>query len=253
MADKIAILSDIHANAEALSAVLDDIRKQRVTCIFNLGDAIGYGPDPISCLYAIQAFDLNLKGNHEAAILYGAFGFSREAQLATYWTQKIIKQKQYLELLNFLFMLSPRADYKDWILVHGSPCDAVSEYLNSDAISNEDGLALLDRNFNRIQNLCFVGHTHTPGFFVQRKNSIKFIYPTYINNTLKIDTNAKYIINPGSVGQPRDGNPKASYILVDGDTISWKRISYNYEKTIAKIQSIPELPINLGRRLALGH
>jgi len=247
--EKIAVLSDIHSNLEALLAVLNNIERENVSKIFNLGDFIGYGPDPIPCLQVVQSFDLNLRGNHEDAILNKPDNFSYEAKEAIKWTRKVIRQKENKDFLGFLFMLPAKGFHNNWLLVHGSPCYPVFEYLVSDLITSKEGLDVLRQNFNQIQNVCFVGHTHVPGFFIQRNNGIKYIYPPYINNRLELDAEAKYIINPGSVGQPRDGVSLASYLIIDGNTIIWKRVPYDKEQTMAKIRAIPDLPNNLAGRL----
>lgn len=239
------IISDIHANLPALEAVLADAAPfDRVWC---LGDIVGYGPYPNECIARLRDLPLTtLAGNHDwAAIGRLELGyFNREARAAVVWTRLALMpdNKAYLESLPTMLV---EADYT---LAHGSPGQPVEEYI-VDLLSAE-------QNFNLFKTrVCLVGHTHWPVAFF-RSNGVERmciqIAPQW-NERIKINT-GRWIINPGSVGQPRDGDPAASYALLDPDAGEWeyRRVAYPFEETQARMRHF-KLPERLIERLSHGH
>lgn len=252
MSEPIAIVSDIHSNLEALTRVLEDIEKRGVKKIICLGDIIGYGPNPRECLkLAIERFHFSLCGNHEWALYAGPIGFSDNATAAINWTKQQLFSNSYSDEENkqfrdFINSLKPVKEENDVMFSHASPIDPLVHYLLPLDVFNTP---LMTRIFSKFNRICLLGHTHVPGVFTQ---NFIFYQPEAVGNVFKIDKNSKVIINVGSVGQPRDGNPQASYGIFYGDAIEFVRLDYDNIKTRDKILNIPDLPSYLGDRLLNG-
>ena len=239
-----AVISDIHSNLAALEAVLADIDQRGVQRIICLGDLIGYGPDPVACADLVaERCEWSLMGNHDFGVLYEPTNFNAAAEQAAYWTRRQFERASLEDPTsgqrrwNFLGHLRVRVAENGYLSVHGTPRRPINEYLfPDDAINNPQKLASI---FERIEHVCMVGHTHVPGVFT-------------------VEPGQKAIVNPGSVGQPRDGDPRASYAILDtGDAgakhrFEFFRIPYEVELTIDKIHAIPELHDWLGDRLREG-
>ena len=242
-----AILSDVHGNAEAMQAVLEDIEKRGIKEIYCLGDLVGYGPEPAKCIELARTFEVNLLGNHEDAILFEPEGFSHRAKTAAEWTRKELSRASSgsNDLFEFLGAL-PKRHLKDSTLyVHGSPRDPTQEYVFPTDIKRSQKLKSI---FSRFDKVCFAGHTHYTGVLTDKK---EFLAPPDLCNIYVIDKE-KAIINVGSVGQPRDGNPKSGYVTFDGDTVVFHRVKYNVKKTVDKILNAHGLDDSLGTRLLTG-
>lgn len=239
---RIAIISDIHSNLFALQAVLADIDHHQADKIICLGDVVGYGPSPNECTELIkERADICLMGNHDWAVLGNedlAYfnSFAREAVL---WTQARMspEAKEFLKMLPFI-VVEDECTY-----VHSAPFEpqAWTYVLNrNDAIFQ----------FSVMQTqLCFVGHTHVAGIFREKNDSYDFL----IEDGIQIDDQSKYIINVGSVGQPRDYDARASYGIYDGERKSFEfhRIPYDIESTQIRMQE-ERLPAYLVDRLSYG-
>lgn len=242
---KIGIISDIHSNAEALAVVLNELKK--VEQIFCLGDIIGYGADPVYCIKKMKEIDcLCIKGNHEGALTgeLELHYFNEVARISLQWTRKKLGEKNY----NYLNGLGRRIDIaKDILGVHGSPRQPLWEYILDKQIAEE-----IFNEFNF--KVYFVGHSHIAGYFAfHQKNRIVHYFKATKGAEIILEDNYSYIINCGSVGQPRDGNPQASYALFDSEkrTVYIKRVSYSIGKAQDKIVKA-NLPIFLAERLAFG-
>ncbi len=244
-----AIISDIHGNLEALEAVLADIRQQGIAQIYCLGDIIGYGPNPRECIDLIRHHcQVTILGNHDQAALFDPEGFNAGAERAIFWTRKMLESgdpnsnEKRWEFLGDL----PRMRREDkFLFVHGSARNPLNEYVFPEDIYNQ---RKMERIFGLVDRYCFQGHTHIPGVFTDDYN---FRSPEEIG--FKIDlADQKVLVNVGSVGQPRDGDNRSSYVVVDGSTVNFRRVEYDFEKTIAKIYPIPELDNFLGDRLRDG-
>lgn len=240
-----AIIADIHANLEAFSAVLEDIKcAGGVDQFWCLGDIIGYGPDPSRCIQLLrEQKPICIAGNHDLAAIGKLIlkDFNPDAAAAIRWTAQVITDddKKYLESL-------PKVIEKDgFTLVHGSPRELTWEYLVS------IGSALANYCYLRTQ-YCLVGHSHIPLFFHQKEdgNVVSIPFDETIGQALSKD---RYIINPGGVGQPRDGDPRASYAIYDSQSgiIKLHRVRYDYKETQMKIIKA-NLPLKLSIRLAHG-
>jgi diadenosine tetraphosphatase ApaH/serine/threonine PP2A family protein phosphatase len=250
----IAILSDIHGNLEAITAVLDDIQQQGVEKIYNLGDTVGYGPNPLECLDLAMGMDVTLLGCHDSAVLNNdAEGFCVGARHAAYWTRKhfdrIADASLHERRFNFLSKLPLRHEEGSHLYVHGSARNPLYEYLFPEDIFNERKLLRIGEAYDRI---CFVGHTHIPGIFEEQgPGKWQFICPEECESEYFVKDH-RIIGNVGSVGQPRDLDDRACYVLFDGERIQFRRVEYDYEPTIRKIYAIPELIDFLGDRLREG-
>ena len=235
-----AIISDVHANLEALRAVLDDIDKQGVEEIYCLGDVIGYGPDPRKCLDLVQQCKVVLLGNHDYAALADTKGFNDAARRALLWTIDQLDDPEEPQLAverrwKFLAGLPLTHRENDILYVHASPREPLTEYVFPEDVNKPMKMEAI---FAQIERYCFVGHTHVPGIFTEAR---RFYSPEKLKSVYRMDGN-KMLCNVGSVGQPRDGNPRACYVLLDGDTIIFRRVVYDVERTLRKINLVPELP-----------
>ncbi len=248
-----AIISDIHSNMHALGAVVDDARARGAGQFWCLGDIVGYGAQPMECLEVVRELSSHtLKGNHEQAVLEGPFGFNPLASAAIMWTRSRVEtgSESMRDGMPFLEELAERKDLDSATLVHGSPSHPLDEYL-----FREDTLEFLPqrmeerpklaRCFERIERPCFVGHTHVPGVIDQE---LRWISPAGCADGY--DTEGKScFINVGSVGQPRDGDRRASYALWDGRHAHFRRVEYDFAAAAELIFREADLPDMLGQRL----
>jgi len=250
-----ALISDIHGNLEALDAVLADIKNKGITEIYCLGDIIGYGPNPRECIDRVVSCQLCLLGNHDQGALFDPEGFNPGAERAIFWTreqlEKPIPNRQAVDR-RWEFLSERPLMYREgeFLFVHGSPRNPVNEYIFPEDIYNE---RKMDALFRLVERYCFQGHTHVPGIFVEQSpdDLYQFNSPEEIELVHKLD-GRKTLCNVGSVGQPRDGDWRACYILLDGDTIRYRRVEYDIDTTVRKIYAVPELENFLGDRLRDG-
>jgi diadenosine tetraphosphatase ApaH/serine/threonine PP2A family protein phosphatase len=251
-----AIISDIHSNLEALKTVLADIDARGISTIYCLGDIIGYGPDPGDCLDLVaERSALTLCGNHDHAVFYEPTNFNVAAERAAFWTRMALEEEPDHEKRNrrwkFLGSLGPRQELDGLLFVHGSPRRPINEYIFPDDVYTNP--QKLESNFDRMQQMtCFCGHTHVPGVFVEDPY---FEPPDELGDRRAfIIGGEKAIINVGSVGQPRDRDPRAAYVIVDEarKEVEFIRVEYNIEITARKIRDNPHLDDFLGTRLYEG-
>jgi len=245
-----ALISDIHSNLEALQAVLKDIEAQGVTTTYCLGDVIGYGPNPRECIDLVMDLPLVILGNHDQGALFDPEGFNPGAERAIFWTRAQLEapndnRAQQAKRWEFLAE-RPRYHKEDSCLyVHGSARNPLNEYVFPEDIYNP---RKMERIFAHVDRYCFQGHTHVPGIFTE---SLQFYSPEEIGYVHELD-GRKTLINVGSVGQPRDGDWRACYVLFDGKTVRYRRVEYDIDTTIKKIYEIPDLENFLGDRLRDG-
>lgn len=247
-----AILSDIHGNLAALEAVLKDVASQKVERIVCLGDVVGYGPEPCACLDQVMKFDFCVLGNHDSSALFDPEGFNFAAEQAIFWTRAQLETsvdgpEASRRRMEFLCRL-PRVVREGGVLfVHGSPRGPTNEYVFPEDTQNAKKLEKL---FSMIPHLCFQGHTHVPGVFT---TECQFIRPHEIDDSFPTsDPSKRLMINVGSVGQPRDGDPRSCYVVLDDQCIRYRRVEYDIERTVALIEAEPELDNFLGYRLREG-
>lgn len=248
-----AIISDIHGNLEALQKVLADIDTKNVDRIICLGDIVGYGPNPVECVDLVaERCEWSLIGNHDFGVIYEPTNFNYAAEQAAYWTRKQFElepdSEKAAKRWDFLGRLRVRVGFGDFLCVHGTPRRPINEYLfPEDAVNSP---VKMDQIFERIEKYCLVGHTHVPGVFTDEPD---FYPPADMNGVYEFQEGEKAIINPGSVGQPRDMNPKASYaVLEDATKVEFYRVEYDVESVAQRIRDTPELIDWLGERLLEG-
>lgn len=240
---RILVISDIHANSTALEAVLADAGT--VDAVWCLGDIVGYGPDPNECVARIRGLEnlVCLLGNHDAAALsrIPIETFNQDARRSIEWMQEVLNKESFI----FLSELPETVVAGQVTLVHGSPRNPVWEYI-------------LDLH-NAVQNLeyfdtqlCMVGHTHLPIAYVADEETgiLRWVVPPE-NECLEIRTRA--ILNPGSVGQPRDHDPRASYAIFYPETSGWEihRVEYDIRAVQRRIRAA-DLPMRHAIRLLEG-
>lgn len=243
---KYAIISDIHANLAAFQAVLEDIEARGgFDEIWCLGDIVGYGPEPHACIELLQRYKhICVAGNHDWASIgkIDISDFNPDAAKACQWTA----ERLTVEDVNYLQNLAIKLTRGDFTLVHGSPRHPIWEYLLSIEEAN-DNFSYFDTKF------CLVGHSHVPLIFQQSKNGNCFAVE--VPDTIKLGS-SKYrlIVNPGGVGQPRDGDPRASYAIYDSDAQTMYHYRVNYDITITQKKMVEyDLPISLVLRLNYGY
>jgi diadenosine tetraphosphatase ApaH/serine/threonine PP2A family protein phosphatase len=251
MADRVALISDIHANLEALEAVLDDVDAQGIGEVLCLGDVVGYGIDAEACIELVQnRCSLCLCGNHDWAMVNGALGFNAMARQAIEITRRRLapgripwpgRQQRWA----FLQGLPHTQTRGDWLLVHGSPRDPVTEYIFPEDVDMDPGK--MEEIFSTFERVCFVGHTHLPGVFTA---SMPFRAPGELGNRFELG-DEKAIVNVGSVGQPRDTDVRACYVQVADGEVVYRRVQYDVRKTMEKIRA-SRLDSLCAERLALG-
>ena len=246
-----AIISDIHGNLEALQAVLAEIERRQVQHVLCLGDIIGYGPNPMECMDLVMTrCRAALMGNHDFAVLYEPFNFNAGAEQACFWTRKCFENDpdplRRAARWKYVGNLPVRLKVQEYLFVHASPRRPVNEYIFPDDIYTNPGKFV--SIFERFDRLCFVGHTHVPGVFLEGPD---FYSPDELDHKFEF-TDEKAIINVGSVGQPRDRDPRSSFVIVADTYIEFVRIPYDVDTTMRKVEAVAELDNFLGTRLLDG-
>jgi diadenosine tetraphosphatase ApaH/serine/threonine PP2A family protein phosphatase len=284
----IAIISDIHANLEALTAVLEEIDRRTIKRIICLGDVVGYGPNPLECIdLVIKRCEFSLMGNHDFAIFFEPYNFNSAAENAAFWTRMQFENDPDIQRRNkrwkYLGSMPTRMSNERFVCFHGSPRRPINEYVFPDDIySNPQKMTAI---FDRFEKLCFVGHTHVPGVFVPDPD---FYSPEELNNRFTV-TDERAMINVGSVGQPRDRNPNASFVILhepgsdnpasepsgiiatlndlddltgeststvtttnNQGSVEFIRVPYDIQTTVDKVKAIDSLDNFLGARLLDG-
>jgi predicted phosphodiesterase len=241
---RIAVLSDIHSNLAALEAVLGSMGT--VDAVWHLGDVVGYGPEPDGVVQRLRdVAAVGVRGNHDDAACGSTAieSFNSDARAAAEWTRARIGDETRSYLTALPELIAPAGS--SFTLVHGSPRHPIWEYLDSPWAA-EQNLALLETPH------CFVGHTHVPIVFRQRRRGGMAATVVPPESRLRLD-DRRVVLNPGSVGQPRDGNPAASYVILDtaASVATWRRVAYDIAATQAAMKAAG-LPQRLIRRLSFG-
>jgi len=284
-----AVISDIHSNLEALKAVLADIDQRGIKEIVCLGDIVGYGASPKDCFdLVIERSTVCLCGNHDQAVFFEPYNFNVGAERACFWTREQFEQEPKKSLRDrrwdFLGKLPMRLEMQDFLFVHGSPRRPVNEYMFAEDVYTNPNKIIA--NFERLgarTRICFAGHTHVPGVFL---DDPYFDPPDELPepHLYELSNEENAIANVGSVGQPRDRDPRACYVIVHNcdqvlqraeqavdeedqpislgqapvsnpelvPKVEFVRLDYDIESAVAKIKAVPELDDFLGDRLVDG-
>ena len=236
---RLAVLSDVHSNLEALNAVIDHAHADRIAV---LGDLVGYGADPQAVVERLREADaVLLAGNHDMAVTnrFDLGWFNSVAAEAVEWTRRHLDAETY----GVLSGLEPLLSEEGRVLVHGSVRDPAAEYLHDAAGAEASfGAAPFD--------VGFYGHTHVPFAYSHDGSAVCALMPRE-GESMSLDPGLRYLLNPGSVGQPRDGDARASYLIVEGEQATWLRVAYDVERAMEKIRDAG-LPGVLADRLAVG-
>ena len=246
---KVAIISDVHSNEEALKAVYETIDNLNVERIYCLGDIIGYGPDPLKIIQMIRArVHAGILGNHDEAVLVEPKYFNRIPYEAIMWTKiqlsyRCEAEMQYIQSLPTLL--------KDLGMVfsHGLFDN------NMCYVDNTDDLLLIFERMDENDIICFGGHSHFPSVWTLDNEGNMNPVEITPGNSFQLPPNiTKMWVNVGSVGQPRDGDNRSSFMTWDTEAriLSYHRVEYDYKTTMAKIRRIPELDNFLAERLERG-
>ena len=255
-----AIISDIHSNLEALTTVLTDIESRGIETVYCLGDIVGYAANPKECLdLVMEKAEFAILGNHDYAVLYEPTNFNFGAEAAAYWTRETLELEQESNLSNKRWRYIG-AQQMRWTLdltignvkahmdfVHASPRKPINEYVFPDDVYTAPGK--INALFERTKHICFIGHTHLPGVFLEDPD---FYTPDELGDVYPVLEKERAIINVGSVGQPRDRDNRASYVYVQDNEVHFVRLQYDYETTARKIYEVDELDNFEGDRLAEG-
>ncbi len=243
---KYGIISDIHSNVEALNAAISKMEDKGVESIICCGDIVGYGPDPEECITIFKELPIHsVIGNHDYAIncINEEQSFNTYARLAIRWTRKKLSKNSKTFLKNLPFF----SEQENFTIFHGTFDEKNPfKYL----ITAQDAV----KNFTDIKTkIGFFGHSHVAGYFIQTKNKKINYYSCIEGCKLTLQKDNQYLINVGSVGQPRDGNPEAAFAIYDtsGNTIEIVRFQYDIESVYKKIIKA-HLPNFLGDRLFSG-
>ncbi len=241
---KVAVISDIHANRHAFEATLDAVASSEASELWCLGDLVGYGAEPDACVeLARRHAAVCLAGNHDMAVTgeIALDEFSRGASITAEWTREVITP----ENLEFLRTLSPQGEQRSVGLFHASPRDPVWEYVLSSLLAE----LCLDEQRQRI---CLIGHSHVALSFERHEGSLATGQPRREGAQLDV-REGEWLLNPGSVGQPRDGDPRAAWLLLDLDDMSasFRRSPYDVVGAAAAIRAA-RLPDSLAERLQYG-
>ncbi len=242
------ILSDMHANAEATSAVLRRVRRKRFDVALVLGDLVGYGAGPNQVVEAVRELPgtvYRIRGNHDKVVagLEDGSNFNHAALAAAQWTT------EHLTSANLRYVRElpqgPLVVPEGFTICHGSPLDE-----DTYVFSMYEAWEIFD---NYAADLVFFGHTHVPSLFVLRGREIRVALLRGESGSIQIEPGARYLINPGSIGQPRDRDPRAAFMTYDSDKrlVRWFRITYPVERAQQRILKAG-LPRLLADRLALG-
>lgn len=269
---KTALISDLHGNWPALQVAVQDARQRGVERFVCLGDVVGYGARPRECLELVMGLidptspegaglqpGRCLMGNHEFALLNSAEDFNPNARAAIEWTRgalgKDVDAARVDEYWEFLARLSPLEVEPGALYAHGSPRDPVREYMlprdSRDPVKMKAVFARMRAFDAQGAYACFVGHSHVPAIFYEDG---RFYRPKDTEGPYALAASAenRALVNVGSVGQPRDGDPRLSYAIYDGANITFVRLAYDVAQAQADIRAVADLPAYLAERLEKG-
>jgi len=234
-----AYVSDIHGNSPALEAVFKDIESRGISEIWCGGDLVGYGPDPERCIEMVAGHCAKcIKGNHDWALLNKPLGFNPVAAEAIYCNRETMgsscmsKPGPGCEAWDFIENLPETVEEDGVLYVHASPRDHLGEYVLESDVAYGPGRKIKGI-FAEFEGLCVVGHSHRPGIVTPE---FRWIHPVDVPDGFEMEPGLRYLVNDGSVGQPRDGDNRACYVEQDGNMIYFHRVQYDIQKTVDMIE-----------------
>jgi len=254
-----AVVADIHANLEALSAVLDHIAGQKIDRVLCLGDLIGFGPDPVACVDHAMGFAVTTRGCHDHRIFEDWDQFNPHVRQSCALTLEQLREDRYgSERLEFIRGL-PMSHVEAGVLyAHCFPVEEDWAFLNWVEVDPgvEDAPAINEERWRqqgeRVRGApgpVLVGHTHAPGAYDETG---RFRAARDLDHQVRLAPGSPLLVDVGAVGWPRDGDPRACYAVVDGDVLTWHRVEYDHSITTAKWRGHPAPPPSAEFRLAAG-
>lgn len=244
-----AILGDVQGNGEALRAVLEDIRARKIERVVCLGNVVGFGPDPVECLDLVRnnCF-ITIRGDHEQALLSGTDGLiPTTARLIEWAKEEIEKTGDGGQRMAFIDNTLDSFSSAGISFFHGSPRSS-REYLFPSDVTR--GRRKLRAAFEHVEKVCFHAHTHVPG--VIKEIPLIWRSAAELEGYYHYRKGEKSLVNVGSVGQPRDGDPRAGYIEIRKNEIFWRRVAYDVEKVIERMEQLEVFGTNYSARLRQG-
>lgn len=233
-----AIIGCVHGNREALLAVLRDIRERRIERTVSLGDVVGWGPHPLDCIDAVQnACFISIRGDHDLGVLEGTDGFIDKTANVLRWTREQIEgSPDAPRRLGYLEQALENFDSGGIAFHHGSP-RSTHEYVFAGDVKRDP--RKLRAVFAQIDKVCFTAHTHVPG--VITNNPLQWRAAEDIDYYYHYRKGDKAVVNVGSVGQPRDGDPRACYLEIDKNEMHWRRVEYDVDAVVRDLQANPDV------------
>lgn len=231
-----AVLGCIHGNAEALRAVLADIRQRGVERVVCLGDVVGFGPEPLECIELVKSHCfISIRGDHDHAMLGGSDGFIKKTARVLDWTREQVQANA--KAMKFLEETLESFASAGIAFVHGSPRSSF-EYLFPRDVRHDP--RKIRAAFAGIDKVCFVAHTHVPGVVVDTL-PLSWQSATELENYFHYKKGQKALVNVGSVGQPRDGDPRACYLEIKKNEMCWRRVEYDVSRVVNRLGSQEEV------------
>lgn len=246
-----AILACVHGNLEALRAVLEDAERRGVERIVCLGDLVGFGPDPAGCIdLAKEKCAIVLRGCHDQALLEGGAALGGSGRAAIEWSKEQVLADPELgpQRVQWLETCPESYEAAGIAFRHASPREPIAEYLFPEDVRRDP--RKLARAFAATEKVVFVGHTHVPGVFLA--DPIRWSAAAQLEHYYHYKKGEKVIVNVGSVGQPRDGDRRACYLEVKKNELFWRRIEYDVDSVVAKIEGNDRLAQSAAHRLRRG-
>jgi diadenosine tetraphosphatase ApaH/serine/threonine PP2A family protein phosphatase len=249
-----AALACVHANLEALTAVLADIDAQGIRDVRFLGDVVGYGPSPVECVDLLMArASVCLQGHCDEALFRGTTSWGSLYHARTLEFARALLEPSILSAAatrrRWEWLRGLAREHRDGpdLFVHGSPREPTWDYIHL-VDAGFGPTEAMEEHFSACERLLFVGHTHLPGVI---PDDYQAWVPTDAAPTWRLKGD-KAIVNVGSVGQPRDQDPRACYVVVDGDAITWRRVAYDVERTVERMRATEQIHPSIAERLPRG-
>lgn len=231
-----AVIGCIHGNTEALRVCLEDIRRRKIERVVCLGDVVGYGPDPIPCLDLVRdTCFISIRGDHDTAMLNGTEGFIPNTAKVLEWTREQLQNVDPAKAqarMKFLQETLPHFSSAGIMFVHGSP-RSPHEYLFPSDVTKDP--RKLRAAFSAVEKVCFCAHTHVPGVIVEEP--LAWRSAEELEYYYHYKKGRKAIINVGSVGQPRDGDPRACYLEIKKNEMFWRKVEYDVNGVVERLRS----------------
>lgn len=244
-----AILGDVQGNAEALRAVFEDIRRRKIERVVCLGNVIGFGPDPVECVDLVRTHCfITIRGDHEQALLSGTDGLIPATAALIEWALEELQQgSEGASRMAFVDNTLDSFSSAGISFFHGSPRSSREYLFPSDVRRNRRKLRAA---FTHVEKVCFHAHTHVPGVICEEPLSWRSA--SELDGYYHYRKGEKSLINVGSVGQPRDGDPRAGYIEIRKNEIFWRRVPYDVEAVIDRMEQLEVFGTHYSTRLRQG-